>query len=134
MTKYMLDTNTCIYIIKRKPADVIDRLRQIQISQVCISSITLSELEYGVMKSSKPGQNRLALVQFVAPMEILAYGDEAAQHYGELRVYLEKQGTPIGSLDMLISAHALSGGYILVTNNVKEFRQVPKLEIDNWVK
>jgi tRNA(fMet)-specific endonuclease VapC len=134
MIKYMLDTSTCIYIIKRKPADVIGRFRQVRISEVSISSITLSELEYGVMKSSKPEQNQLALAQFVAPMEILPYNDEAAQDYGTLRFYLEKHGTPIGSLDMLISAHALSTRSILVTNNVKEFKRVPNLKIENWVK
>ena len=134
MMKYMLDTNTCIYIIKQKPVDVIDRFRRLQISQVSVSSITMSELEYGVIKSSKPEQNHLALAQFLAPMEILPYGDAAAQHYGKLRVYLEKQGTPIGSLDMLIAAHALSTGCILITNNVKEFERVPNLRINNWVK
>ncbi|MBW1703545.1 MAG: type II toxin-antitoxin system VapC family toxin [Deltaproteobacteria bacterium] len=132
--KYMLDTNICIYIIKRKPVDVIERFRKTRISQVGISSITFSELEYGVVKSSKPDQNQFALAQFLAPMELLSYGDEAAQHYGKLRVYLEKQGTPIGSLDMLIAAHALSVGCILVTNNEKEFNRVPNLKIDNWVK
>jgi len=134
MTKYMLDTNTCIYIIKRKPVDAFDRFRQVRISQVGISSITLSELEYGVMKSSKPEQNQLALAQFVAPLEILPYNDEAAQHYGTVRFHLEKHGTLIGSLDLLISAHALSTGSILVTNNVKEFKRVPNLKIENWVK
>ena len=133
MTRYMLDTNTCIYIIKRKPVEVINRFRQLKIAQVCISSITLSELEYGVMKSSKPEQNHLALAQFVAPMEIVAYGDAAAVHYGKLTVSLEKQGTLIGSLDMLIAAHALSAGCILVTNNEREFQRVPNLKLDNWV-
>ncbi len=134
MIKYMLDTNICIYIIKRKPTDVIARFRQTQISQVGISSITLSELEYGVAKSSKPDQNQFALAQFLAPLEILSYGDEAAQQYGRLRALLEKQGTPIGSLDMLIAAHVLSIDCILVTNNEKEFNRVPNLKIDNWVK
>jgi len=134
MTKYMIDTNTCIYIIKQKPLDVINRFRKIRISQIGISSITLSELEYGVMKSSRPEQNHLALAQFVAPLEIMPYGDDTAEYYGKLRVYLEKQGIPIGSLDMLIAAHALSVGCILVTNNVKEFKRVPKLKMDNWVK
>lgn len=134
MMKYMLDTDTCIYIIKRKPVAVIDRFRQLQISQVSVSSITLSELEYGVVKSSKPEQNHLALAQFLAPIEILPYGDTATQHYGELRVYLEKHGTPIGSLDMLIAAHALSTGCILITNNIKEFERIPNLQINNWVK
>lgn len=129
----MLDTNICIYIIKKKPTDVIERFRQTRISQVGISSITLSELEYGVAKSSKPDQNQFALAQFLAPLEILSYDDEAAQQYGGLRAFLENQGSPIGSLDMLIAAHALSIGAILITNNEKEFIRVPGLKIDNWV-
>ena len=132
--KYMLDTNICIYIIKRKPVDVIERFKQTDISQISISSITLSELFYGVSKSSKPGQNLMALTQFVAPFEILPFGGEASQYYGDLRAYLEKQGTPIGSLDMLIAAHALSLASTLVTNNEKEFNRVPNLNIENWVK
>jgi len=134
LIQYMLDTNICIYLIKRKPVAVIERLRQIRISQVGISSITLSELEYGVAKSSQPGRNQIALAQFLAPIEISSYGDEAAQQYGPLRALLEKQGTPIGSLDMLIAAHVLSINCILVTNNEKEFSRVPNLKIDNWVK
>jgi len=132
--KFMLDTNTCIYIIKKKPPDVIERFIQTEISQIGISSITLSELSYGVSKSSKPEQNQIALAQFIAPLEILPYGDDAAQYYGTLRAHLEKQGTPIGSLDMLIAAHALSTNCTLVTNNEKEFVRIPKLKIENWVK
>ena len=132
--KFMLDTDICIYIIKRKPPDVIERFYQTEISQIGISSITLSELLYGVSKSSKPEQNRIALMQFVAPLEILPYGDEASQYYGDLRAHLEKQGTPIGSLDMLIAAHALSIPCTLVTNNEKEFIRIPDLKIDNWIK
>ena len=131
--KFMLDTNTCIYIIKRKPSEVIKRFKRTNISQIGISSITLSELSYGVSKSSKPEKNQLALAQFIAPLVILPYGDEAAPYYGELRAYLEKQGTPIGSLDMLIAAHALSNACTLVTNNKKEFIRIPNLKIDNWV-
>ena len=132
--KFMLDTNTCIYIIKRKPSKVIKRFKRTEISQIGISSITLSELLYGVSKSSKPEQNQMALTQFVAPLEILPYGDEAAQYYGDLRAHLEKQGTPIGSLDMLIAAHALSLACTLVTNNEKEFTRIPNLIINNWAK
>ena len=132
--EFMLDTNTCIYIIKRKPPDVIERFNQTAISQIGISSITLSELLYGVSKSSKPEQNQMALTQFVAPLVISPYADEAAQYYGDLRAHLEKQGTPIGSLDMLIAAHALSIACTLVTNNEKEFIRIPNLKIDNWVK
>jgi len=130
----MLDTNICIYIIKRKPAKVIERLKRTKISHIGISSITLSELLYGVSKSSRPEQNQVALTQFLAPLEILPYGDEAAQYYGYLRAHLEKHGTPIGSLDMLIAAHALSIDCTLITNNEKEFIRIPDLKIDNWVK
>ena len=132
--KYMLDTNICIYIIKRKPNTVIERFLQTEISQIGISSITLSELLFGVSKSSKPDQNKIALAQFIAPLEILAYDDHAAQHYGDLRANLEKQGKPIGSLDMLIAAHTLSIPSTLVTNNEKEFIRIPNLNIDNWAK
>ena len=132
--KSILDTNICIYIIKRKPSGVIERFKQAEISRIGISSITLSELLYGVSKSSKPEQNQIALTQFAAPLEILPYGNEAAQYYGDLRAQLEKQGTPIGSLDMLIAAHALSIDCTLVTNNEKEFIRIPNLKIDNWAK
>jgi len=132
MIKYMLDTNICIYIIKQKPKDVIERFRQAQVSEIGVSSITLSELEYGVMKSAKPEQNKLALAQFIAPIEISAYDDVAAQHYGVIRAHLERQGTPIGSLDMLIAAHALSQNSVLITNNESEFKRVSNLKIENW--
>jgi tRNA(fMet)-specific endonuclease VapC len=132
--KFMLDTHMCIYIIKRKPPKVIDRFCQSEISQIGISSITLSELLYGVSKSSKPEQNQIALIQFMAPLDILSYGDDTAQYYGYLRAHLEKQGTPIGALDMLIAAHALSIDCTLVSNNEKEFIRVPNLKIENWVK
>jgi tRNA(fMet)-specific endonuclease VapC len=131
--KYMLDTNICIYIIKRKPQAVIDRFLRTDISQIGISSITLSELLFGVSKSSKPDQNKIALAQFIAPLEIMHYDDQAAQCYGDLRAYLEREGKPIGSLDMLISAHALSMNSTLVTNNEKEFKPITDLRIENWV-
>lgn len=134
MTAYMLDTNICIYIIKKKPDQVIERLRHTRVPDVGVSSITLSELEYGVAKSARPEQNKLAIVEFLAPLEILPYDDMAAQEYGKVRVYLEKQGTPIGSMDMLIAAHALSLNCILVTNNESEFSRIPALKIENWAK
>ena len=132
--KYMLDTNICIYIIKRKPEVVLERFFRTEIAQIGVSSITLSELMYGVSKSSKPEQNHIALLQFMAPLEILPYGDDAAQYYGDIRVHLERQGTPIGSLDMLIAAHALSASCTLITNNEKEFIRVPNLKTENWTK
>ena len=132
MIKYMLDTNICIYIIKQKPQNIIESFRQVQVAEIGISTITLSELEYGVMKSAKPEQNKIALAQFVAPIEISAYDDVAAQHYGSIRAHLERQRTPIGSLDILIAAHALSMGSVLITNNESEFKRVPNLRIENW--
>jgi tRNA(fMet)-specific endonuclease VapC len=132
--KYMLDTDMCIYLIKARPESVIRRLRRTDLRDVCISSITLSELEYGISKSSQPKRNKLALVQFLAPIQVAPYDDMAAQKYGPLRAYLEKRGAPIGSLDMLIAAHALSLGRALVTNNVAEFSRVPRLRVQNWAK
>ncbi len=86
------------------------------------------------MKSAKPEQNKAALAQFIAPIEIITYDDAAAQHYGEIRAYLERQGTPIGFLDMLIAAHALSLNSFLITNNKTEFKRVSNLKIENWTK
>lgn len=134
MITYMLDTDICIYIIKKKPEHVIERLSKSHISDIGISSITLSELEYGAVKSSRPAQNKLALSEFLAPIEILPYDDMAAQEYGQIRVHLERQGTPVGSMDMLIAAHVRSLNCILVTNNEQEFNRVPFLQIDNWAR
>jgi tRNA(fMet)-specific endonuclease VapC len=132
--QFMLDTDICIYLIKRKPEKVINRLKKTPVAHIGISTITLSELEYGVMKSAKPEQNKVALAEFLAPIAIMSYDDYAAQHYGRIRAYLEKYGTPIGSLDMLIAAHARSLQCTLVTNNEAEFSRIPELKIDNWVR
>jgi len=129
---YLLDTDICIYLIKRRPPGALVELQSKDISTVAISSITLSELEYGVAKSTQPQQNKLALAQFLAPLEILPYDDRAAAHYGPVRAQLEKLGTPIGPLDMLIAAHALAVEAILVTNNVREFSRVAGLVVENW--
>ena len=134
MIRYMLDTNICIYVIRNKPNRLIQHLQGLRIDDVGISSITLSELEYGVAKSQKPQQNKLALTEFLVPIEILPYDDMAAVQYGEIRALLERQETPIGSLDMLIAAHALSLNAILVTNNESEFRRVSGLIVENWTK
>ena len=131
--KFMLDTNICIYLIKKKPVEVLHHLQKIPIDKICISSITLSELEYGVQKSSNPTKNKLALAEFVAPLEVLQYEESAAAKYGEIRAMLEAKGSIIGGMDMLIAAHCLSTNLILVTNNVREFKRVPHLKIENWV-
>jgi len=101
---------------------------------VCISSITLSELEYGVEKSEQRDRNKIALAKFIAPIEVIAYDDLAAARYGGIRSFLEKNGISIGALDMLIAAHALAEDLILVTNNEREFKRVPGLKIENWVE
>ena len=103
-------------------------------SGLCISSITLAELEYGMKHSSDPVRNEQALLRFLAPMNILPFGLAAASEYGEIRAYLQSQGTPIGPLDMLIAGHARSEGMILVTNNGKEFERVPDLVLENWAE
>jgi tRNA(fMet)-specific endonuclease VapC len=130
--RYLLDTNICIYIIKKSPAHVLEKLTSIQVGDAGISSITLSELEYGVAKSSKPQQNRDALSAFLTPLEILSYDQSAATHYGAIRSYLEKKGILIGPMDLLIAAHALSLSLTMVTNNVREFKRVPDLQLENW--
>ncbi len=132
--KYMLDTNICIYIIKNKPAKVIRRLQKLRLSDLCVSSITLSELEYGVEKSEKRDRNKIALAGFIAPIEVIDYDDLAAAGYGKIRSFLEKKGRVIGSLDLLIAAHAVSRNLILVTNNEREFKRVPGLKVENWAK
>jgi tRNA(fMet)-specific endonuclease VapC len=129
---YLLDTNTCIYIINRRPLAVFDRLAGLRAGQVAISSITGAELHFGVEKSGSQ-RNRDALEMFLAPLEVLAF-DEAAMHeYGRLRAHLQARGTPIGALDMLIAAHAKALSAVLVTNNLSEFSRVPDLRLDNWV-
>lgn len=131
---YMLDTNICIYAMKNKPEKVLQRLKAELNSGVCISSVTLAELEYGMKHSSAPEKNEQALLRFLVPLSILPFGSEAATEYGEIRTYLQSNGTPIGPLDMLIAAHARAEDLILVTNNVREFERVPDLDIENWAE
>lgn len=132
--KYMLDTNICIYAMKNKPEKVLQRLKEEINEGVCISSITLAELEYGMKHSSNPAKNERALLRFLVPLSVLPFGAAAASEYGEIRTFLQKQGTPIGPLNMLIAGHAKAEEITLVTNNVREFERVPLLEIENWVE
>lgn len=131
---YMLDTNICIYAMKKKPERVLKRLREELNGGICISSITLAELEYGMKRSSDPIRNERALLRFLAPLSVLPFGAAAASEYGEIRAYLQSQGTPIRPLDMLIAGHAKAEHLILATNNVREFERVPNLEIENWAE
>ena len=133
MLRYMLDTNTIAYAKNRKPASVLEKLLQLDPSEVCISSITLAELEYGVFNSSKPAQNRQALLLFLSGITILPFGTEAALEYGIIRHTLKTQGTLIGANDLLIAAHAKSLNLTLVTHNTREFQRVEGLKIEDWV-
>jgi tRNA(fMet)-specific endonuclease VapC len=130
---YLLDTNICIYIIKRKPFNVFERFQSLTPGTVGISSITAAELQYGVSKSAFPEKNQSALQQFLVPLEIIEFDYEAATYYGKIRSHLEKNGTPIGPLDMLIGAHAQSLNVILITNNLKEFTRIENLKTENWI-
>lgn len=130
--KLLLDTNICIYIIKQQPVSVLKRFFEYQVGDIGISSITLSELRYGVAKSGHKEKNAKALDEFIIPLEVVSYDESAAHVYGDIRAALEKAGTPIGSMDMLIAAHAVSLGIPLVTNNTREFLRVPSLEIIDW--
>lgn len=131
---YMLDTNICIYAMKNKPKHVLQRLKKELNNGVCISSITLAELEYGMKHSSNPAKNEQSLLQFLIPLAVLPFGAAAASEYGAIRAFLQSNGTPIGPLDMLIAAHAKAEDMILVTNNVREFERVPELDVENWAE
>lgn len=132
MLKYMLDTNIVIYVITRRPVELLQVFNR-HAGQMCLSSITLAELLHGVEKSSMPEQNLLKVEDFASRLEVLAYGIKAAAHYGEIRADLERKGTPIGVNDLHIAGHARSEGLTLVSNNVREFSRVESLRLVNWV-
>ena len=131
--RYMLDTNICIYAIKRGPREVIERLKEHNTSEICISSVTYAELIHGVEKSKAVDKNCIALTLLLTDIEILPFDISAAEGYGEIRTELERKGTPIGPLDMMIAGHARSLGYTVVTNNIKEFERIDGLRLENWV-
>lgn len=130
--KFMLDTNTCIYIIKQKPPKALKHFKAYSVGEIGISSITLAELRFGVEKSQYIQKNQEALDAFILPLEIADFDEKAAKSYGEIRASLEKAGNLIGSMDMLIGAHALSLGLTLVTNNTREFRKIKHLKVIDW--
>ena len=131
---YMLDTNICIYAMKNKPEPVLQRFKNNLQHGLCISAITLAELQHGVEKSANPEKNAAALLQFLSILSVLPFDDLAAVEYGDICADLQRKGTPIGTMDMLIAAHARSEKMILVTNNTREFERVSKLEIENWAE
>ncbi len=124
----LLDTNICIYIINARPPSVLAKFRQHPLGEIGVCSVVAAELAYGVAKS-RSTRNQQALQMFLAPLAVLPFDDKAAMAYGTLRAELERQGTPIGALDMLIAAHAISLGAQLVTNNLREFERVPGLRV-----
>ena len=131
--KLMLDTNICIAIIKQKPKGILRKFNAYQVGQVCISSVTLAELRYGVAKSQYHQKNQAALDEFILPLEVADFDEAAADYYGRLRAGLERQSTPIGALDTMIAGHALSLNVALVTNNTREFSRVAGLQLLDWV-
>jgi tRNA(fMet)-specific endonuclease VapC len=131
---YLLDTDICIYLIKRQPKALVQRLMQQDPANVAISSLTLAELEYGVQKSAAVAKNREALELFTAPFEVVVFDADAARAYGAIRADLERRGKPIGGIDMLLAGQALALQATLVTNNMREFSRVRGLSVENWTR
>jgi tRNA(fMet)-specific endonuclease VapC len=133
MPRFMLDTDTCSYILKRSSQTVLRRLQTVPVSEVCISVITKSELLYGVQLSPRARQDNIAVDAFLRHLAVLDFPDEAAAHYAEIRAELKMRGQLIGANDLLIAAHARCLGLVLVMNNVREFGRVPGLIVENWM-
>lgn len=129
----MLDTDTCVFVLRRSSARLIDRIQLVPLAHQCISAVTLAELLYGVQVSSKKKANRAAVDMFARHLAILDWTVDAAEHYAEIRADLKKRGQLIGANDLMIAAHARSIGAVVVTNNVKDFGRVKALKIENWM-
>jgi tRNA(fMet)-specific endonuclease VapC len=129
---YMLDTNICIYIIKKRPVSLLEKFNSIPMDNLCISVVTYAELEYGVERSSSKKMNQAIVEDFISHLTVAPWDMQAARQYGKIRASLEKKGTPIGNMDLLIAAHALSQNCTLVSNNLREFKRVNNLEYENW--
>ena len=130
--RYMLDTNIVAFAKNNRPEIVLERMRRFDPGDLCVSAVTLAELEYGVFNSSNPERNQLALTLFLANIDVIPFGDDAAVEYGRIRADLRRKGTPIGANDLMIAAHAKSLGMTLVTNNTKEFSRVEGLMLEDW--
>lgn len=133
MIRYLLDTNICIYLIKKHPPEVLAHFQQIQLKQLHISTISLFELYFGVEKNNSQPRNLVAMENFIAPLTVVDFTVEAAKKAAKIRSMLQKQGTPIGAYDIQIAAIALAGNMTLLTNNVREFERVKGLKLENWV-
>jgi tRNA(fMet)-specific endonuclease VapC len=130
----MLETSTCVELIRRRPAKLIRRMANHRAADFTLSVITLAELQYGVEKSPASKQERDALDEFLTPITVLDFDFDATIAYGKIRAYLEAKGIPIGSLDMLIAGHAVSRNLVLLTRNLQEFKRVPRLKAEDWTK
>ena len=133
MSRYMLDTDTCAFIMRGVSEKLRRRLLATPMDEQSISVVTLAELLFGVRLSSKPKQNRETLSAFVRHVSVLAWTEDAAEEYADIRLHLQKKGRMIGANDLMIAAHARSAGAVVVTNNEREFRRVPGLKVENWV-
>lgn len=131
---YLLDTDICIYLIKKQPEYLLKKFNRQKAGKIGISSVSVAELEYGVAKSTFPGKNRIALLEFLSELEIIPFSDQDTEAYGLVRSWLEKKGIPIGPYDLQIAAQCLSRGYVLVTNNSRELKRVPDLKTENWTQ
>jgi tRNA(fMet)-specific endonuclease VapC len=129
----LLDTNICIYILKKKPLSVLKEFKRYDVGQIGVSSITYAELSHGVYKSQSAKKNKEKLNHFIAPIEILQFGEKEADVYGKIKTTLEKKGKIIGNNDILIAAHALSLNATLITNNEAEFQRIEELRVENWI-
>jgi len=132
--KYLLDTNICIYIIKKKPEQVLKKFQRMKKSEIYLSSITIAELIYGVEKSQFKEKNMAAFDDFISPFECVDFNNESAKTFGRLRADLEKNGSMIGVFDLQIASISIAHDMTLVTNNEKEYSRVSGLRIENWTK
>ena len=133
MLRYMLDTDICIYVMKNRPMGLRQRFDEL-VSQLAMSAISVGELIYGAENSARRSQNLRMIEEFTGRLDVLPFTAEAAAHYGQIRAALRAQGRPAGVHDMLIGGHARSGGFILVTNNTREFTRMPGLQVENWAQ
>jgi tRNA(fMet)-specific endonuclease VapC len=131
MLQYMLDTSICIHVIRNYPPELRQRFNRLA-EELCMSSITLGELHYGAEKSTRRDENLQAIEQFTARLEVLAFAEKAAAHYGQIRAQLERVGRPAGAYDMMIGGHARSEGLVLATNNLREFEPMDGLRVESW--
>jgi len=129
---YLLDTNTCIFLINNRPIRVLDRLKSALNESIYVSSMTVAELQFGVYNSRSVEKNRISLAEFLAPFRILDFDGMDAEWYGKIRAHLKKLGKPVGPYDLLIAAQALAKNLVLVTDNIEEFRRIEGLNIEDW--